>query len=68
MENLRGGHDTWDFNLLIEAGEAARDLAYALRLTPVLTALSPGHLSMTLTRHFVPRQVAVLVHLGVAAD
>jgi hypothetical protein len=42
VENLRGGHDTWDFNLLIEAGEAARDLAYALRLTPVLTALSPG--------------------------
>jgi len=42
VENLRGGHDTWDFNLLIEAGEAARDLSYALRLTPVLTALSPG--------------------------
>ncbi|MGN9911966.1 DNA primase [Phytohabitans sp. LJ34] len=42
VENLRGGHDTWDVNLLIEAGEAARDLAYALRLTPVLTALSPG--------------------------
>jgi len=42
VENLRGGHDTWDFNLLIEAGEAARDLSYALRLTPVLTALSAG--------------------------
>lgn len=42
VENLRGGHDTWDFNLLIEAGEAARDLSYALRLTPVLTALSTG--------------------------
>lgn len=42
VENLRGGHDTWDFNLLIEAGEAARDLSYALRLTPVLTALSSG--------------------------
>jgi hypothetical protein len=42
VENLRGGHDTWDVNLLIEAGEAARDLSYALRLTPVLTALSSG--------------------------
>ncbi|MFC0528137.1 DNA primase [Phytohabitans kaempferiae] len=42
VENLRGGHDTWDFNLLIEAGEAARDLSYALRLNPVLTALAPG--------------------------
>lgn len=42
VENLRGGHDTWDFNLLIEAGEVARDLAYALRLKPVITALSPG--------------------------
>jgi len=42
VENLRGGHDTWDFNLLIEAGEVARDLSYALRLQPVLTALSAG--------------------------
>jgi hypothetical protein len=42
VENLRGGHDTWDVNLLIEAGEAARDLAYALRLKPVLTALATG--------------------------
>jgi hypothetical protein len=42
VENLRGGHDTWDFTLLIEAGEVARDLSYALRLKPVLTALSPG--------------------------
>jgi hypothetical protein len=42
VENLRGGHDAWDFNLLIEAGEAARDLSYALRLTPVITALSAG--------------------------
>jgi hypothetical protein len=42
VENLRGGHDTWDLNLLINAGEIARDLAYALRLTPVLTALSAG--------------------------
>ncbi|WP_085066939.1 DNA primase [Catenuloplanes japonicus] len=42
VENLRGGADTWDLDLLIEAGEAARDLGYALRLAPVLTALSPG--------------------------
>lgn len=42
VENLRGGHDTWDLELLIRAGEAARDLGYALRLGPVLTALSPG--------------------------
>jgi hypothetical protein len=42
VENLRGGHDTWDVNLLIEAGEVARDLSYALRLQAVLTSLSPG--------------------------
>jgi hypothetical protein len=42
VENLRGGHDTWDLPLLIAAGEVARDLGYALRLTPVILALSPG--------------------------
>jgi hypothetical protein len=42
VENLRGGHDTWDLDLLIRAGELARDLGYALRLAPVLTALSAG--------------------------
>ncbi|WP_307242996.1 DNA primase [Catenuloplanes indicus] len=42
VENLRGGADAWDLGLLIEAGEVARDLGYALRLAPVLTALSPG--------------------------
>ncbi|BCL15596.1 hypothetical protein GCM10017556_33350 [Micromonospora sagamiensis] len=42
VENLRGGHDTWDATLLIEAGEAARDLAYALRLPAVLDMLSAG--------------------------
>ncbi|MFI6227857.1 DNA primase [Micromonospora echinospora] len=42
VENLRGGHDTWDPTLLIEAGEAARDLAYALRLPAVLDMLSAG--------------------------
>ncbi|MGQ5260410.1 DNA primase [Micromonospora sp. ZYX-F-536] len=40
VENLRGGHDTWDSTLLIKAGEAARDLSYALRLPAVLDMLS----------------------------
>ncbi|MTK01401.1 DNA primase [Micromonospora sp. CP22] len=42
VENLRGGHDTWDPKLLIEAGEVARDLSYALRLPAVLHMLSAG--------------------------
>ncbi|TWJ24080.1 hypothetical protein JD76_04226 [Micromonospora endolithica] len=42
VENLRGGHDSWDSTLLIEAGEVARDLAYALRLPAVLDMLSAG--------------------------
>ncbi|GIJ77304.1 hypothetical protein SAMN05443287_105189 [Micromonospora phaseoli] len=42
VENLRGGHDTWDSTLLIEAGEVARDLAYALRLPAVLDMLRSG--------------------------
>jgi hypothetical protein len=42
VENLRGGHETWDFPLLIAAGELARDLGHALRLKPVILALSPG--------------------------
>jgi hypothetical protein len=42
VENLRGGHDTWDVPLLISAGEIARDLGYALRLTPLIAALAPG--------------------------
>jgi hypothetical protein len=42
VENLRGGHDTWDLSLLIAAGEVARDLGFALRLKPVILALSPG--------------------------
>jgi hypothetical protein len=42
VENLRGGQDAWDTDLLLGAGEAARDLAYALRLEPVRTALSAG--------------------------
>ncbi|MEV4541590.1 DNA primase [Micromonospora echinaurantiaca] len=42
VENLRGGHDAWDTTLLIEAGEIARDLSYALRLPAVLDMLSAG--------------------------
>jgi hypothetical protein len=42
VENLRGGHDAWDPDLILSAGEVARDLAYALRLDGVLTVLSPG--------------------------
>ncbi len=42
VENLRGGHDAWDSTLLIEAGEVARDVAYALRLPAVLDMLSSG--------------------------
>jgi hypothetical protein len=42
VENLRGGHDAWDVNLLISAGEIARDLGYALRLPGVITAMAPG--------------------------
>ncbi|GGM25149.1 hypothetical protein GCM10011608_07470 [Micromonospora sonchi] len=42
VENLRGGHDSWDPTLLIEAGEVARDVAYALRLPAVLDMLSSG--------------------------
>jgi hypothetical protein len=42
VENLRGGHDTWDLPLLIKAGELGRDLGMALRLKPVILALSPG--------------------------
>lgn len=42
VENLRGGHDAWDLRLLISAGEFARDVGYALRLEPVVTALASG--------------------------
>jgi hypothetical protein len=42
VENLRGGADALDYTLLIQAGEVARDIAYATRLEPVIAALSPG--------------------------
>jgi len=42
VDNLRAGHDAWDAELVISAGEVARDIAYAYRMEPILTALSPG--------------------------
>jgi hypothetical protein len=42
VENLRGGHDAWDPDLLISAGEFARDVAFACELTDVLAILAPG--------------------------
>lgn len=42
VENLRAGRDSWDATLLIQAGEVARDLGYALRLDRVVGALAPG--------------------------
>jgi len=42
VENLRAGRDAWDASLLIQAGEVARDLGYALRLDRVVGALAPG--------------------------
>jgi hypothetical protein len=42
VENLRGGHDVWEPELLIAAGEVSRDIAYACELNDVLTVLAPG--------------------------
>jgi hypothetical protein len=42
VQNLRGGPDTWDYPMLIRAGEVARDLGYALRIERVLDSLSAG--------------------------
>jgi hypothetical protein len=42
VENLRGGHDAWEPDLLISAGEVARDVAFACNLEDVLAALAPG--------------------------
>jgi hypothetical protein len=42
VNNLRGGPDAWDANLIVQSGQVARDLGYALRIEPVLLALSPG--------------------------
>jgi hypothetical protein len=42
VENLRGGCDAWDLALILKAGEVARDIAFALRIEAIMTALSPG--------------------------
>jgi hypothetical protein len=42
VRNLRGGTDAWDLELLIKAGEVARDLGYALRMESMITAFAPG--------------------------
>ena len=42
VDNLRGTRDTWDANLVIQAGEVARDIAFALQIEPVVAALAPG--------------------------
>lgn len=42
VENLRGGHDAWDAELLIKAGELCRDLGHALRIESVMSALGSG--------------------------
>jgi hypothetical protein len=42
VENLRGGPDAWDSSLILKAGEIARDLGYALRMSSVQVALAPG--------------------------
>lgn len=42
VKNLRGGHDAWEPELMISAGELARDLGYALRLPSVMATLSEG--------------------------
>ncbi|WP_163570315.1 hypothetical protein [Fodinicola feengrottensis] len=41
VQNLRGGHDVWDQDLLIGAGEVTRDIAFACQLDDVLSALAP---------------------------
>ena len=42
VKNLRASHDAWDAGLVIQAGEIARDLGYALRLESIIDALSTG--------------------------
>jgi hypothetical protein len=42
VENLRGGPDAWEPTLILRAGEIARDLGFALRIEPVIVALSAG--------------------------
>jgi hypothetical protein len=42
VEMLRAGADAWDHELLVVAGEGARDLAKYAELSDVLAALAPG--------------------------
>ncbi|HEX3732775.1 MAG TPA: hypothetical protein VHU91_07645 [Mycobacteriales bacterium] len=42
VRNLRGGRDVWDADLLISAGEVARDAAHACGLKDALAALAEG--------------------------
>lgn len=42
VKNLREGHDAWEPDLMIGAGELARDLGYALRLPTVMSTLAVG--------------------------
>ena len=42
VENLRGGHDVWEPDLIVGAGEFARDIAYALDLSEVRAVLASG--------------------------
>jgi hypothetical protein len=42
VEMLRAGPDSWDHEMLVLAGEAARDIGKYAGLNDVLTALAPG--------------------------
>jgi len=42
VRNLRGGHDAWDAELVVQSGQFARDLGHALRIEPVVHALAGG--------------------------
>lgn len=42
VNNLRGGPEAWDPDLLVQCGQLARDLGHALTIEPVVTALAPG--------------------------
>lgn len=42
VKNLRGGPDVWDAELVLSAGELARDVAQACDLKEVSKALAPG--------------------------
>ncbi|MGH8794935.1 MAG: DNA primase [Stackebrandtia sp.] len=42
VKNLRGGHDSWEPELVIGAGELARDLGYALRNEGIMSTLGEG--------------------------